>query len=519
MKVINAYTEILTPINGKEILKHIELCGRVCYKSEKNTTKEGAEKFVRRLIKRGHESVIEHFSISVRFVCDRGVSHEIVRHRISSFSMECLTGDSVVRSFVSNTRHRGKCWTIKQLYDWQFDTKRKGRLKLIRVRSVDDLGRIVPNTVEEVVYSGKKEVYEVTTKSGRKIKSTMNHLYYTPAGYKHLAELTVGSRIYANGLPALNNEEFLRENYLKKNMTRKQLAETIGCCEATLYKAFVKFGIRKPWSDRPNRHPGHGVKGMFSDEQRKQISERMTLENNPQWKGDSASKSAGYLRSNRHYKRGNCWGCGRTDKVERHHMDKNPLNNAESNCMDLCQKCHKAFHKADIKSVFSDEIVSIALVGIEDTFDIVLQNSPHNFVANGLVVHNSTRYVNYGKENECTFILPRFWSLLDATGALSKEFAVWCEHMYTSEDLYLNLLKNNATPEQARSVLPHSLKTELIMTANLREWRHFFKMRTSAVAHPSLREVATPLLAEFKQRIPIVFDDIKGVLWNGKDES
>lgn len=88
MKIINAYTEILTPIDGDAMLKHIELCGRVCYKSEDRITEDSAKNFVAAIIKRGHESVLEHCSFTVRFVVDRGVSHELVRHRIASFSQE-----------------------------------------------------------------------------------------------------------------------------------------------------------------------------------------------------------------------------------------------------------------------------------------------------------------------------------------------------------------------------------------------------------------------------------------------
>ena len=88
MKIINASYKIETPINGAEILKRIEKAGRTCYKSEDRITEESAEAFVRMLIERGHESVLEHESIAVRFVCDRGISHEIVRHRIASFSQE-----------------------------------------------------------------------------------------------------------------------------------------------------------------------------------------------------------------------------------------------------------------------------------------------------------------------------------------------------------------------------------------------------------------------------------------------
>ena len=88
MKIINANYHIETLIDGAEILKRIEKAGRTCYKSEDRITAESAEAFVRMLIERGHESVLEHESITVRFICDRGVSHEIVRHRLASYSQE-----------------------------------------------------------------------------------------------------------------------------------------------------------------------------------------------------------------------------------------------------------------------------------------------------------------------------------------------------------------------------------------------------------------------------------------------
>ena len=88
MKIINASVELMEPINGSEILRKIERIGRVCYKSEDKITDGSAEKFVRGIIKSGHESVIEHHNISVKVTCDRGVSHEIVRHRLASYSQE-----------------------------------------------------------------------------------------------------------------------------------------------------------------------------------------------------------------------------------------------------------------------------------------------------------------------------------------------------------------------------------------------------------------------------------------------
>ena len=88
MKIVKAKAEIMFPVDGREILKRIERIGRVCYKSEDKITEDSAETFVKSLIKRGHESVLEHCSFTARFVCDRGVSHEIVRHRLASYSQE-----------------------------------------------------------------------------------------------------------------------------------------------------------------------------------------------------------------------------------------------------------------------------------------------------------------------------------------------------------------------------------------------------------------------------------------------
>ena len=75
-------------MDGDAILRKIELCGRTCYKSEDRITEDSARKFVSGIIKSGHHSVIEHVNITVRFVCDRGISHELVRHRLASYSQE-----------------------------------------------------------------------------------------------------------------------------------------------------------------------------------------------------------------------------------------------------------------------------------------------------------------------------------------------------------------------------------------------------------------------------------------------
>ena len=117
----------------------------------------------------------------------------------------------------------------------------------------------------------------------------------------------------------------------------------------------------------------------------------------------------------------------------------------------------------------------------------------------------STRYCNYSKGQfgkEITVIKPCFWE------EGSPEYKIWETAMQQAEDSYMELLKAGASAEKARSILPNSLKTEVNMTANIREWRTFFKLRTDVAAHPQMREVAIPLLMEFKERMPVFFDDI-----------
>ncbi len=140
----------------------------------------------------------------------------------------------------------------------------------------------------------------------------------------------------------------------------------------------------------------------------------------------------------------------------------------------------------------------------------------------------STRYCNY--KGGVTFIIPP-WVVLHGDKLLNTETVMegshltlkdgkdrgieysgagvlWLLAVHYSELDYKALLTEGWTPQQARSVLPNSLKTEIVVTGNLREWRHFFKLRCSPKAHPQMQEVANMILADMKTRVPVIFDDI-----------
>jgi len=159
----------------------------------------------------------------------------------------------------------------------------------------------------------------------------------------------------------------------------------------------------------------------------------------------------------------------------------------------------------------------------------------HEIVRHRLASYSqeSTRYCNYSIDkfdNQITFIIPCWLDIPEGEydqrllneneewfKPLSHHYNTfdwpenyWMHTIYDIEKSYNYLIKElNWQPQQARSVLPNSLKTEIVITYNLREWRHFFKLRTSKAAHPQMREIACPMLDKFKELIPIIFDDIE----------
>lgn len=116
----------------------------------------------------------------------------------------------------------------------------------------------------------------------------------------------------------------------------------------------------------------------------------------------------------------------------------------------------------------------------------------------------STRFVNYAKKMPPSFIYPNG----DWNTAPLRERSVWDAAIVHAEESYKALLAAGWRAQEARSVLPNALGSKILITGNLRNWRHFLLMRTSKESHPQMRQVTIPLLAQFQQIVPILFDDI-----------
>lgn len=173
-------------------------------------------------------------------------------------------------------------------------------------------------------------------------------------------------------------------------------------------------------------------------------------------------------------------------------------------------------------------IVEHANVGVRIITD---RGVTHEIVRHRIASYSqeSTRYCNYAKGQfgwEITTILPVWFygttglfppgevfehlKTDDVTDLSAREiqYLKWYHSMIRIEEDYLSLLKLGQSAQEARSVLPNSLKTEIVMTCNVREWRHFFNLRGGKAAHPQMRDLALDMLKGFKKTVPVIFDDL-----------
>lgn len=176
--------------------------------------------------------------------------------------------------------------------------------------------------------------------------------------------------------------------------------------------------------------------------------------------------------------------------------------------------CYKSEHKITEDSAYKF-VQNIIARGHESVLEhekitaviICDRGVSHEIVRHRIASYSqeSTRYCNYTGEKfnkELTFIKPVFWK------EDSKLYGIWEKEMRSIENAYFEMIENKASPQEARSILPNSLKTEIAATMNIRQWRHFLKLRTAPASHPQMIEIASQILTKFKSLYPVLFGDI-----------
>ncbi len=527
MQIVKPWIEI-KKFDGVQLMKNLELAAKQCYRTTSNITDESYKNFLRNCINRGHLSVIEHEKVSIRMCCDIGVYKDLTRHRHASFSIEstryCVAGSTKLT--FKNPHNR---YTVAELYNMAQNSK-NGSWKRIKIRQLDEnTGKLQYSNIKNIYKTGIKKCYKIVTDLHYELVCTLDHQIYTPNGYMKLQDLKINDYIYVNGQtitqPLYQNYDWLYYQYVTLNKSYAEIADEFGYVLSTVKKWGHKFKLPYKGCGYKNSNREPWNKGFSENDDIRVKNQANALRKNryDRWKVDSYDRAPnGQVileatdRVYRKYRKDYCEICDKKDcKLEVHHKDSNHNNFNETNFITTCPKCHQGIENKSLDILYADKIIAIEYVGDLEVYDIEINNDNHNFVANGVIVHNC----NYSKDrfgNELKFIEPMFyvsdWTNKNYEGAAMSEneqkSAIWYYCMEDIEERYLQMTSIGCTTDELRMILPHSTAAELYMTANMREWRHIFSLRAQKEAHPAVQQVMIPLLLYFKEQMPELFDVI-----------
>ncbi|WP_245872973.1 FAD-dependent thymidylate synthase [Deinococcus planocerae] len=452
----------------------------------------------------------------------------------------------------------------------------KKRLQKMRLRVLNEnTGLFTSGHIADVMYQGEQPVYRVTLADGKALTMTPHHRVITSQGWQTMAE-ALGLEIHGqtavmsreaffmvNGLEVYRDRGWLAEQRAQGKGVQ-QIADEAGCSYHTVRKWLKIHGLQflpeetrfpegfTPWNKGKG---GYRAPRVFTEEHRAAIRAARSGERSNFWKGGVSSERANINRwtweqSRRVHEKFDftCQNCGeRKLELHAHHIvpvwaDRS-LALTFNNLVTICGACHRDIHRSQENemafaqrfnpdAVISGErpkprgrklkahpvkVVKVDYLGIQPTYDLEVDGDWHNFVANGIVVHNSKNEVSgrYVELQERNFTPPSFrkqapsnrQASVEDDGTLDQEAAaqIWAEAWRNAYAAYQALLRLGVTREQARGVLPVSLYTESYYTFNVRSLLHFLELRDHEGAQYETRLFARAMAELAEPLFPVTF--------------
>ena len=475
MKIIEPKVELVNAPDYATLLSTVEQAGRTCYKSEDKIMDGSAEKFGRNILKRGHEAVIEHASLTVRFTCDRGVSHEIVRHRLAAYCQEST------RYVASSKRD---C-TVNSEDDVLYAYNEAGlSMKRIADRSNDKYSEY---DVSEILRKHNAAIRE----HGRRgtIKSHYFETIDTPEKAFLLGFIMADGSIRRDSYQ-LTVSQKESESWWLLNMIREFIQPDAK--SLTISDFQISTDLR--------------LKGIIPNKTYDSTSDTINL----LWNSVPKEYKPDFLR-----------GLLDGDGSIRWFYQK-PTSKTQS--------CHIQFTgnrylMEKIRDFLSTELDYTTTVKTDNyssvLYRVVITDSSKGKQLCDMMYRNfkfpyghskTARYYEaFNLHIPVDFQKPLVgdFNVIAPSTLSGKSLWHWGQAMMESELAYKALIESGCTPQEARSVLPNSLKTEVVMTADMREWRHFIRLRCAPAAHPDMRVVARLLYDLLKSTYPVFFEDIE----------
>ncbi|MEK7991807.1 MAG: FAD-dependent thymidylate synthase [Thiotrichaceae bacterium] len=468
------------------------------------------KKLLNYLLRNAHTSPFEMVEFKLRVKCPLFVARQWMRHRTW-----CLTGDTEITFnrpdrwakgiHTKQTGNKGQSFTLERLYHLWNTPNYHAQIKNMLLRVYDEKNAVFTvSHIKDVLHSGVKEVFEVTLEDGKKLKCSKDHQLLTTNGWQRLEE-AVGLEITNSGKATMSKDCYLTTNGTtnlwrshdwmsarrNEGLSVQQIADQAGCSYPNIRKWLKIHDLKFDPLQNLNGVNGNPVNRIFTEEQKK---------------FDYTCQVCGEKKSNLHA----------------HHVksvaEYPELARDFDNLVTVCKDCHIDIHRNN-EMARSDKgtplasqykkVVSIKLLGKQETYDIEVEGEHHNFVANGIVVHNSVNEVSrrYTSE-ELDFYIPETWRLQstdnkqcsggDAEQENQAQFTQQMQqHVDNALATYHQMVDAGIAREQARMVLPQNMYTTFVGKVDAHNLMHFMRLRMDEHAQYEIRVYAEAIYAHF----------------------
>ena len=508
----------------RDVSDLVAFCARVSNPSNQFNN-ETAGRLIAYLMKHKHWSPFEMASVTMEIECTRDIARQLLRHRSFSFQEFCIAGDSVVSTSDGKIQ-------IQDLYKQQFEKS------LPSVKMYDEKTKeFVYSQIKEVFDTGVKQCYTLTLSNGRRIQATADHKFLTKEGFKTLRDLQIGDMVGCNGVESYRNKEWLATSK-QESLTQgglSYIAEKAGVTVHTIRKWLKIHGLQfskkevamytPAWNKGLPRDEQPRFNATLSEETRSKMSKssRRGSQSNL-WRGGvergARLKIADWQNKYRNFifkKYDNCCANCKSDvdlqidhilPVKAYPEHAYDLENLQV----LCYSCHKEKTRKEFStSPNYYKVIKIEECGLLQTYDLEVAGDSHNYVANGIVTHNSQRYADPTKDLKFVTREARLQDQKNRQNSLDvqdKELQdLWEEQqrkvIKAATEAYAWAVSNGIAKEQARAVLPEgNTMSRLYVQGTIRSWIHYIEVRSEEGTQKEHRQLAL----ECAKAVKTIFD-------------
>lgn len=524
-----------------------------------NQNNPDTSKLISYCIEHKHWSILEMASMCVEVNTTRDIGRQILRHRSFSFQEFCVAGNTNITLELPGAAAKGKRSAYTRTIEHLYRLQEEGKKLPSGVRVYDEGSKtFVRVGIKEVFQTGVKPLFRVTLANGKSIDSTREHKFMTGSGWQTLEDAVgltlVGNRaaftkqvaFACNGVPAHTSREWLswaKAESIANGGGLSWIATQAGRTTHTIRKWLARHGLQFTRSEVASYTPvwNKGLRGYSLPKhsmetiRKMRASARKGAASNL-WRG-GASRSerlriADWCAAHRteFLKAANyrCADCGSSTRLELHHVKpvaSHPeLARVKENIQVLCKGCHDNLHglaghrrswrqksRGNTLTVHWSEVQSVEYLGEQMTYDMEVNHESHNYVANGIVTHNSQRYQDASKLppvelRQCRMqdTKNRQNSLEDAPEGVARWWDETQQGVHSvASAAYRQALEAGIAKEQARALLPEGLTpSRMYITGTLRSWIHYIDLRTDASTQKEHRQIAEACKALVAEQFP-----------------